>query len=216
MVLDMVFTKLFPSIGIPFLEAARSTGSMEGDWDNRARLNALMAATGEADEKKAEASALRALETRILKGIRLDDGCVLEIGCGIGNLLKPLSARAREVHGVDISGEMLKQATERLAGHPNIVVHKTDGRLGMFPDKYFDFVRRIHSLPKQIPRVPVFPRGEPGTQTRWRVSIPSGRQKLSAMASPQGRDSPRCGLYATRAQGESREIRFQGSRDNGC
>lgn len=99
-----------------------------------------MAATGEADEKKAEASALRALETRILKGIHLDDRCVLEIGCGIGNLLRPLSARAREVHGVDISGEMLKQATERLAGHPNIVVHKTDGRLGMFPDKYFDFV----------------------------------------------------------------------------
>lgn len=38
MALDMVFTKLFPSIGIPFLEAARSTGSMEGDWDKSRKV----------------------------------------------------------------------------------------------------------------------------------------------------------------------------------
>ncbi|HLC30379.1 MAG TPA: class I SAM-dependent methyltransferase [Dehalococcoidia bacterium] len=141
MALDLLLTRLFPDIGIPFLEATRSTGSMEGDWDNRAKLDALLAATGEATETEAEASALKALETHILKGVPLDrTSTVLEIGCGIGNLLKPLSAQVKEAHGVDISGEMLRQAAGHTKGCPNVVLHKTEGRLDMFPDSFFDFV----------------------------------------------------------------------------
>jgi SAM-dependent methyltransferase len=141
MALDLFMTKLFPNIGIPFLESARSTSSMEGDWDTRANVGALIAATGEADEKKAEASAVKALETRILKGVDLDRCvAVLEIGCGIGNLLKPLSALVKEAHGVDISGEMLRLAGERLRDCPNVFLHKTDGYLGMLQDNYFGLV----------------------------------------------------------------------------
>ena len=82
---------------VHFLESVRSMGSMEDDWDRRAALNSLMAATGYADEEQAEASAVKALETRILKGVDLDrTSVVLEIGCGIGNLLKPLSALVGE------------------------------------------------------------------------------------------------------------------------
>jgi len=141
MALDLCMTKLFPNIGIPVLESVRSTGSMEGDWDTRAKVDALIAATAEADEKSTEASAIKALETRILKGVELDGGvAVLEIGCGIGNLLKPLSALAKEVHGVDISGEMLRLATERLRDCSNVFLHKTDGHLEMLQDNHFDLV----------------------------------------------------------------------------
>lgn len=141
MALDLFMSKLFPNIGIPFLESVGSTGSMEGDWDTRAKVDALIAATGEADEKKAEISAVQALETRILQGIDLGrDVAILEIGCGIGNLLKPLSVMVREVHGVDISGEMLRCAAERLRDCPDVFLHKTEGRLDMLEDNYFDCV----------------------------------------------------------------------------
>lgn len=141
MAMDLVLTKLFPNIGIPFLEGTRSTGSMEGDWDTRAKLNALIAATGKADLKAAEASAVKGWETHLLKGVALDKtSVVLEIGCGIGTLLKPLSARVKEAHGVDISGEMLRLAAEHTKECPNVVLHKTEGHLDMFPDSFFDLV----------------------------------------------------------------------------
>lgn len=141
MALDLFFVRWFPNVGIPFLEMVQSTGSMQTDWDNRARLNPLMAATGESDEGRARASAVRRLENRILHELNIDhSSVVLEIGCGIGNLLEPLSAQVREVHGVDISGEMLKLAAERFHGRANVHLHKTDGRLDMLPDNYFDFV----------------------------------------------------------------------------
>ncbi len=141
MAMDFLLTKLSPNIGTPFLESTHSTGSMEKDWDNRARLSGLMAATGAASEEGADASALKSLQTRILKGTDLKETwVVLEIGCGIGNLLKPISALVREAHGVDISGEMLRQAAERTKGCANVVLHKTEGRLDMFPDSFFDFV----------------------------------------------------------------------------
>ena len=141
MALDLVMSKLFPNIGIPFFESVGSTGSMEGDWDTRAKVDALIAATAEADEKKAAASAVHALETRILKGVDLSRyAAVLEIGCGIGNLLKPLSASVGEVHGVDISGEMLRLAAERLKECSNVFLHKTEGRLDMLGNDYFDLV----------------------------------------------------------------------------
>ncbi len=139
MALDFVLSRWFPNMGIPFETV--STGSMEADWDSRARLNPLIAATGEADVARARASAVRGLETRILDKIELHNtSVVLEIGCGIGNLLEPLSASVKEVHGVDISGEMLKLAAERLHERANVHLHKTAGRLDMFPDNYFDFV----------------------------------------------------------------------------
>jgi cyclopropane fatty-acyl-phospholipid synthase-like methyltransferase len=114
---------------------------MEGDWDTRAKVDGLIAATAEVDEKKAEKSAVQALETRILKGVDLNrDVAILEIGCGIGNLLKPISSLVREAHGVDISSEMLRLAAERLRDCPNVFLHKTGGKLDMLEANYFDFV----------------------------------------------------------------------------
>jgi SAM-dependent methyltransferase len=114
---------------------------MEGDWDARARLNPIMAATGESNEARAIAAAHHALEAYILWGIGLNDSSVvLEIGCGIGNLLRPLSRMVKEAHGVDISGEMLRRGHELSVGYANVFYHKTSGHLGMFTNGRFDFV----------------------------------------------------------------------------
>ena len=65
----------------------------------------------------------------------------LEIGCGPGRLMKPLSRSFGEIHGVDVSGEMAALARERLAGIPWAHVHTTDGaHLPQFADESFDFV----------------------------------------------------------------------------
>jgi SAM-dependent methyltransferase len=140
MISDFVLCRLFPNTGTPLLEQG-GTGLMEGDWDTRARLNPIMAATGESTEARAVATAHHALEATILRGIGLNDSSVvLEIGCGVGNLLRPLSRMVKEAHGVDISGEMLRRAHELSGGYANVFYHKTSGRLGMFANPRFDFV----------------------------------------------------------------------------
>lgn len=65
----------------------------------------------------------------------------LEIGCGPGRLMRPLSKHFREIHGVDVSDEMIKLARERLHNTPNAHPHHSSGSdLAMFPDEKFDFV----------------------------------------------------------------------------
>lgn len=65
----------------------------------------------------------------------------LEIGCGPGRLLKPMSRHFGEIHGVDVSGEMIRLARENLAGIPHAHAHEASGSdLAAFADDSFDFV----------------------------------------------------------------------------
>ena len=119
------------------------SGDMERDWDERARRNAkYFIVVGDAEsEAQFRESGERDVAAVVLKDIELpgDAPGVLEIGCGIGRLLRPLAARAAEVHGIDISGEMLRQAEIALADLPNVRVHHTTGDLRMFDDASIDF-----------------------------------------------------------------------------
>jgi len=133
-----------------------NTVRMEGDWDKRARENVrFYIDTGHSESEEAfEKSGEWDLENHILGGIDLDPrATVLEIGCGIGRLLEPLARRAAVVIGVDISGEMVRQARVRLSAYPNVVVHKTDGTLSMIApssvDYCFSFIVFQHFPAKQ-------------------------------------------------------------------
>ncbi|MEP7362975.1 MAG: class I SAM-dependent methyltransferase [Acidobacteriota bacterium] len=65
----------------------------------------------------------------------------LEIGCGPGRLMKPLSALFGEIHGVDISDQMVARARENLAGVPHAHPHHApNSNLEAFADASFDFV----------------------------------------------------------------------------
>lgn len=65
----------------------------------------------------------------------------LEIGCGPGRLIKPMSRNFGEIHGVDVSDEMLERARRNLAGVRHAHVHRSEGAdLGQFADESFDFV----------------------------------------------------------------------------
>lgn len=60
------------------------------------------------------------------------DMSVLEIGCGIGRLMKPLASFFKDVSGIDISERMLDEAKSYMAGVPNYKTHYV-GHDGNFP-----------------------------------------------------------------------------------
>ena len=65
----------------------------------------------------------------------------LEIGCGPGRLMKPLSRNFAEIHGVDVSDEMIRLARERLRGIPHAHVHVVSNPgLAEFGDRSFDLI----------------------------------------------------------------------------
>ena len=116
---------------------------MRSDWDRRARENArhfIACGHSESDEVF-WASGRRDLEQLILHDVVLDPVArALEIGCGIGRILKPLSERIERAFGVDISAEMVARARQGLAGRANVEVFVTRGRLGNFERASLDFV----------------------------------------------------------------------------
>lgn len=63
----------------------------------------------------------------------------LEIGCGLGRLMFSLAADCREIHGVDISPEMISIAREKLHNTSNVYLTVTENSdLGAYSDSYFD------------------------------------------------------------------------------
>jgi len=79
---------------------------------------------------------------QILDGIPLEEHWrCLEIGCGVGRLMKALASQCAHVAGVDLSERMLEHARRYLAGTPNVSLHLNDGRsLEMVADASIDFV----------------------------------------------------------------------------
>ena len=79
---------------------------------------------------------------QVLSGIPIEPGWTcLEIGCGIGRLMRPIAQCCRCVIGVDLSDRMVGYATEHLADVPNAEVHLNDGcSLAMVADGSVDWV----------------------------------------------------------------------------
>src|SRR4051812_7078808 len=118
---------------------------MRSDWNERAAEDAYYyVAFGRREQDDDEffataADVVRNL-TAELKRLRRRDAA-LEIGCGPGRLMRPMSRHFGEVHGVDVSDEMIRLARERLLDMPNAHPRHGSGTdLAMFPDDRFDFV----------------------------------------------------------------------------
>lgn len=67
-------------------------------------------------------------------------GSVLELGCGYGRVLRPLSEHARVVVGIDTSLPSLELARRYLAPTRNVVVAAMDAMRPGFPPHSFDVV----------------------------------------------------------------------------
>src|SRR5580658_2587573 len=123
---------------------------MRADWNERAREDAhYYAAFGRRDQDGSEffaaaADLIRNLEDelkRFPQAIPPSSRRALEIGCGPGRLMRPMSRHFGEIHGVDVSDEMIAQARRNLQDIPNAHPHHTSGSdLSLFPADHFDFV----------------------------------------------------------------------------
>ena len=72
----------------------------------------------------------------------------LEVGCGIGRLMVPLSARVRSVVGTDVSSGMISAATRRLEGFSNTSVQLTTGQnLSEFGSGSMDLIYSVDTFP---------------------------------------------------------------------
>ncbi len=124
---------------------------MRQDWDDRARENArYYVATGNtnwtdddffASGDRTVAEEVQTDMINICQGSRPEDMKVLEIGCGAGRVTRALSKVFGEVHGVDVSGEMVERARMALQDRPNAFVYQNDGKdLAVLPKGVvFDF-----------------------------------------------------------------------------
>ena len=130
-----------------------SLGGYRRFWEEAAATDSLHAIadqdTPETFEVSGKSDANRAWEV-----LPDSDAVVLEIGCGTGRVLQHLAGRYREVHGIDIAGEMVKQGGHRLAGVPNIHFHQGNGYdLEAFADESVDLVYSalvFQHMPKTI------------------------------------------------------------------
>src|ERR1700681_964478 len=123
---------------------------MRADWNERAREDAhYYVAFGRRDQDDREFLSTAADVVRDLEGELKRfpaDGPVsqrraLEIGCGPGRLMRPMSRHFGEIHGIDVSDEMIAQASNKLRDIPWAHAHHAGGSdLAQFPSGHFDFV----------------------------------------------------------------------------
>ncbi len=129
--------------------SARMRDEMRNDWNARAKEDAgYYVAFGRRDQDDAEFYAtatemVGSLESELRRVPLVERGSwrALEIGCGPGRLMRPMSRHFVEIDGVDVSDEMIALAKQRLGDIPNAHAHHNDGAsLSRFPDETFEFV----------------------------------------------------------------------------
>lgn len=125
---------------------------MKKDWDDRAKLDSKFFIRAVFNQKDSEFWESGKIECDTILGIntpRYDlifggrdpkEMKVLEIGCGIGRILIPMTTIFGEVVGIDVSKEMIRVAESYIKVIKNCKVFENNGSdLSMFPNNYFDF-----------------------------------------------------------------------------
>jgi SAM-dependent methyltransferase len=123
---------------------------MRADWNGRAREDAryyvAFGRRGQQDEEffASAGDVVRLLEEelkRLPRQLAPHQRRALEVGCGPGRLMRPMSRNFGEIHGVDVSDEMIRLAEARFGKASGIHVHATSGSdLSPLSSDYFDFV----------------------------------------------------------------------------
>lgn len=132
------------------MDLQQQLSKMREDWDARARENARYYVqtaqtdwTDEAFFQSGEQTVREEILTDMINICQDKDPKqmkVLEIGCGAGRVTRALSQLFGEVYAVDVSGEMIEQATRALQGHANAHVFQNNGTdLSVLPDLSYDF-----------------------------------------------------------------------------
>jgi len=104
-----------------------NTGDMKRDWDARARACAReYILTGFADQPEGFVRSGREAAASLL-AFCAPGAVVLDLGCGVGRVARELEAYVAEIHAVDVSAEMIRQAREYVGPGSRIRFHVNDG-----------------------------------------------------------------------------------------
>ena len=125
---------------------------MKKEWDARSKLDTLFVISTEHSENYEDfwQSGMDDIKSILdIDGSRFEKIThqkdpkkmrILEIGCGIGRLLIPMSESFGQVIGVDISSEMIHKGKKHLENIQNCQIFENNGiDLSEFSDNYFDF-----------------------------------------------------------------------------
>ncbi|MGE0101742.1 MAG: class I SAM-dependent methyltransferase [Blastocatellales bacterium] len=154
---------------------------MKRDWDDRAREDArwyINSLRVNQTDDEFDRTGIVEVERLVLADLDLLTGgrdprtlSLLEIGCGAGRMTKHLAAIFGRVTGIDVSGEMIRQAAERLAGIDNVALHETSGvDFPMLPDQAFDLIISAYVF-QHVPSADVI---ASNLRDAWRVLKPGG------------------------------------------
>jgi ubiquinone/menaquinone biosynthesis C-methylase UbiE len=107
--------------------SSRTGRSMRSYWDSRARENAMFFIHTELDYRATDESEFWASGVENLDRTLATHGLaikptdrVVEIGCGMGRITRPLADRAMHVVGLDVSAEMIERGNEALSDLSNV------------------------------------------------------------------------------------------------
>jgi SAM-dependent methyltransferase len=135
---------------MPPISLEEQIQKMRADWDARAKENARYYVATLKDDwtdeeffasgEKTVAEQIANDMINICQGKDPKQMRIIEIGCGAGRITRALSRVFGEVHGVDVSGEMVAQAKQALKEVPNAFVYQNNGMdLSVLPDGPYDF-----------------------------------------------------------------------------
>ena len=157
---------------------------MKQDWNQRALHHARFwiatenYQTEEVFAQSGQDTAQALLEA--VKGLYLPSWKVLDIGCGIGRVLKPLAKHFHALVGIDVSPTMIAQSKAWLSEFSNVTTFETSGiDLREFEDRSFNLVYSYVAF-QHMPR-PVF---EQNLAEINRVLTPEGYLALQLPIGP--------------------------------
>lgn len=164
---------------------------MREDWDRRARENAYhYISTGKdvwskdtffETGRQVIAEEILTDMGNICQGKPATDLRVLEIGCGAGRLTRALAETFGEVHGVDVSDEMVALARANLGDLSNVHLDQNNGAdLAGLPGDDFDFAFSYLVFQHISSRAII----ESYVREVWRVLKPGSLFKLQLQGHP--------------------------------
>jgi SAM-dependent methyltransferase len=88
------------------------------------------------------------------RGVVIERGRALDIGCGVGRLTRALAEHFNSCDGVDLAAPMIERARELNANHERVRFHHNQAPdLRLFDDGSFDFVLSITALRCMAPEL---------------------------------------------------------------